>query len=525
MSAPAFSLAYTSVRPLAIPKVVDFWTARSTDKNLEWVIAVDDDACFQAAETVRKYFTTPPTIQVVRNDGPKNCVAGWNLAASKTTSKVIIAVSDDFLPPNAWNEHLLGPLLPDNWPDGEYVIHVNDGYIKNLCTLAIITRKRYEKFGYLFYPEFYSLFSDTELTEVAYRDGVVIEAMHLLFEHLHPDCNKRPRDQVDLTHASKERWNHGEMLFNFRKARGFPLDAGPKAAAANQPTTPEKRHYAAYLQVTRDDFCLYEVCTRLREEGVNDFFLAVPDEYWDGRKTPAEDIKALGGIIQRLRVDGALVRTKIFRVTDYRYNGDTRIDTETRLRNDSLAWVRADGFQHILIVDGDELWLRGTLDTVDRLVDQGHHVISCGMIPTVGLPGYPVEGATDLAVVYVGDKCQFKGCRTPFLAQTVIKLPRVIHFSATRRTMEEIIAKHRTGGHYDDPDYNTEEFISNVLPRAVPGFEYRWSHGLTGIHFYRKHQIWPKLRHWRPEEWNEIPDSIKQYLGAPPVADAVLTQA
>ncbi len=519
-----FSLAYTSVRPLAIPTVVDLWTSRATDNDLEWVIAVDDDACFDAARKCADKLLGRIRVQTVRNDGPKNCVAGWNLAANRTIGKVIIAVADDFQPPDRWNEHLLGPLLPANWPDGEYVVHTNDGYIKNLCTLAIVTRKRYEKFGYLFYSGYHSLFSDTELTEVAYRDGVVIEAMHLLFEHMHPDCHKRPRDQVDLVHASKERWNHGEMLFNFRKARGFPLDAGPKATAIQATPPPENRRYAAYLQVTRDDFCLYEVCARLREEGVENFFLAVPDEYWDGRKTPAEDIKALGEIVQRLRtVDGVAVYTKIFRVTDYRYKGDTRIDTETRLRNDSLAWIRAAGFHDILIVDGDELWLRGTLNIIGQLVGQGHQVISTAMIPTVGLPGYPVEGATDLAVVYVGGKCQFKGCRTPFLAQTVVKLPRIIHFSATRRTMEEIIAKHRTGGHYDDPDYATEEFIEKVLPHARPGFHYTWTHGLTGIHFYKKHQIWPALRHWRPEEWNEIPESIKQYLGAP-VAEAVLTK-
>ena len=67
------------------------------------------------------------------------------------------------------------------------------------------------------------MFCDTEFTDVAYRYGVVIEAMHLLFEHLHPDCNKRSRDSNDVHHASKERWNSGETLYNSRKLHGFPI--------------------------------------------------------------------------------------------------------------------------------------------------------------------------------------------------------------------------------------------------------------------------------------------------------------
>lgn len=491
-----------------IPRVVELWTDRAENKNLEWVITVDDgsEECRASAEAVKSKY---PGVTVLVNKGAKNCVAGWNLAASATTGKVIIAVSDDFAPPNLWDRHLLS-LSPVNWVDEDRVVHVNDGYVRTLCTLAIMTRTRYERYGYLWYPGYESLFCDTEFTEAAYSDGVVIEAMHLLFEHMHPDCQKRSRDQADLVHASKDRWNRGEMLFNFRKQHGFPVDAGPKAVIEQRlPPPPSKRKYCAYLQVTQDDFCLYEVCVRLREEGVNDFFFCIPDEYWDGRKTPINDIKQVAAITQRLHADGATISTKMFKVADYRYPNDTRIDTETRLRNDSLTWIRSNGFEHVLIVDGDELWLAGTLEIVDQLVSAGHLVVSSAMIPTIGLPGYPIDQATDLAVVYIGSKCQFKACRTPFVRQQVISIPRVIHFTATRRTMDEIITKHRASGHYDDPDYDFEGWIKNVLPNVKPGFK--------GAHMYKKFQIWPQVRNWRPEEVRQIPESLHQFLGIQPV--------
>jgi hypothetical protein len=68
----------------------------------------------------------------------------------------------------------------------------------------------------------------------------------------------------------------GEMLFNFRKSKGFPVDMGPRAVVETpikrsdtpvtktDPSSPYDR-YAVYMQVTRDDLCLKEVCRRMFE--------------------------------------------------------------------------------------------------------------------------------------------------------------------------------------------------------------------------------------------------------------------
>jgi hypothetical protein len=84
-----------------------------------------------------------------------------------------------------------------------------------------LTRKRYEKLGYVFYPEYESLFSDTEFGEHAKLDGVVIDARHLLFEHVHYTCNKRDQDAVDLKHGSNSRWESGKAIYYRRKSVEF----------------------------------------------------------------------------------------------------------------------------------------------------------------------------------------------------------------------------------------------------------------------------------------------------------------
>jgi hypothetical protein len=138
-------------------------------------------------------------------------------------------------------------------------------------------------------------------------------------------------------------------------------------------------------------------------------------------------------------------------------------------------------------------------------VEQGHKVISCKLIPIIGFPGYPVDLAQDLAVVYVGEGVQFKTCRSPFIKQTVIPRPLVYHFTGTRRTLDETIKKHRRGGHYDDPEYDFEGWIKETLPKIRPG--------LTNVHMFRSYQIWPVVRSWRPGELESMPATVRPFLG------------
>lgn len=503
---PTFSLVYTSARAATIPKVVEFWHSRAASQSgIEWCIAVDDGSheCRMAAETVAARYTN---VKVVINTGPKNCVAGWNAGAAVATGKVLIAVADDFRPPVGWDALLLS-LQPKGWEDGEHVVKVEDGYVHDIFVLPILTRKRYARFGYIFYPKYESMFCDTEFGAVAQRDGVVIDANHLLFEHMHPDCGKRQRDTVDICHASDARWSRGEMIYNFRKARNFPLDDGPMAQA-EQPelsTSNDNERYVAYLQVTKDDLCLLAVCERLVSEGVRDFFFSLPDTYWSGDHIPVSDRLEVTAVIDTLKAAGHTVHSKVFNVDSYTMPGDSRILVETRVRNSSLAHIRQLGYKHILVVDGDELWVPGTLEIVKGYVEQGRDAISVHMVPVIGFPGYPVDGAMDVAVVYVGLNVNFKVCRSPYVPQAIIQRQLIYHFTGTRRTLEETISKHRQSGHYDDPDYDFEGWIQNVLPNIRPG--------LLNAHMYKPRQIWPRVRAWRADEWAQMPESVVPYLG------------
>lgn len=190
--------------------------AVDASSTVELVISVDvdDNHSIKAASSV------PGATVVIQNVLPGNCTRGWNAAAQKSTGKVLLAISDDSEPMYHWNVALFN-VMPEGWMDDPWVIHVNDGLSK-LCTLPVMTRAWYEARGYLYHPDYTSMFNDEELTEHATLLGQLHDAPKLLFRHAHWINNLRPRDKIDDIHSSTDRFNTNKALFLKRKAAGFP---------------------------------------------------------------------------------------------------------------------------------------------------------------------------------------------------------------------------------------------------------------------------------------------------------------
>src|SRR5262245_14029456 len=137
---PLFSLAYTSVRPHAMPHVFDLWNSRSELNRHEWCVGIDE-GCAEVEVAACILAEKHPAVKLITNTGAKTSTAGWNAAAAATTGKVIICVADDFVPPHRWDSLLLS-LEPKGWEEGEYVVHTDDRYVRNIYVLSILTRKR-----------------------------------------------------------------------------------------------------------------------------------------------------------------------------------------------------------------------------------------------------------------------------------------------------------------------------------------------------------------------------------------------
>lgn len=484
---PVISLIHaTRGRALKMVQCREKWLLKAKNPQfIEHFFIVDGDDSPEVIETAKDYCHA-----IIQPGG--GCVAAWNAGASLSTGQILIQLSDDWIPPQDWDEIII-ERMGDKITD-EAVLAVSDGIIREdgkmtkcLC-MAIMTRERYLAQGHMFHREYLSVYSDNEFTDRAYEDNVVIEARDVVFEHIHPISGKIAMDATYDAQNAPSRYAKGEETYLKRKTRHKALS----------------REYGAFILATKDDFCLLEVCQRLREEGVKHIWFGIPDEYWNGKKNTEQNRDEVLKIAAKIQGSVAME----LEVGKYRAPDRHILETEAMVRNSMLDTMRSQGIEHVLVVDGDELWLPGTLKKVDQYIDDNSPTsLSIRMIPVAGLPGYPISGGTDLAMIYLAPGVKFSQCRSSEGDQFIYPRRNVIHFTATRKTMDEIIQKHLESGHYTDPAYAFDWWFKNKLPFIKPGTK--------DAHMYTKWSTWPLVREWTKEEWSIIPDSIKPYLGEP----------
>ncbi len=146
------------------------------------------------------------------------------LAEERWAGRVILA-SDDMIPVAPHYGRLIRALFADRFPDGDGVLHLNDGRNgKRLNTLCVCDRRYFDRFGTLYHSDYRSLWCDNEWQEVseglgraAYVDDVIIR---------HDWIGDGPH--ADALHRRNESYFQRDCeVYRVRKAAGFPREPVP----------------------------------------------------------------------------------------------------------------------------------------------------------------------------------------------------------------------------------------------------------------------------------------------------------
>jgi hypothetical protein len=147
----------------------------------------------------------------------RSLVDAVNRAAALTSGDLLIVVSDDFGCPTHWDDALAEVAGTRR----DMAIQIHDGSSANCLTLPIVGRALYERLGYLYYPGYFSMFADDDLTSVARSLGVLCEAHHLQFPHRHYSFGLA---EIDATYARQnalDKWWAGWRLHQTRLITNF----------------------------------------------------------------------------------------------------------------------------------------------------------------------------------------------------------------------------------------------------------------------------------------------------------------
>lgn len=226
MNEVQISLCHSTARlPGGWKKAALLWRDRCDRlENVEYILGVDNGTqdLVGLSREVRELGFMYSGLAI--NEGRKCAVDGWNATAKVAHGKLLITVADDWYPCEHWDTRLLEQ-IPDL--NGEWVVDVRTGGNDGLLTFSILTRSYFDRltrdYGYqggFFYHEYLGMWADNDFDMLAKRDGVVIAAKDLFFEHDHPVYKNEPLDEIHQWQHRPEAWRIGEEVFR-RRARVF----------------------------------------------------------------------------------------------------------------------------------------------------------------------------------------------------------------------------------------------------------------------------------------------------------------
>ena len=180
-----------------------------SDKNeVYFNISCDiDDVVMNNEITINKIKSIYNNTNIVFNNN-KNKIEAINAGIDNKDFDVILNASDDMNPQIKNFDEDIRIGFEQHFPDYDGVLHFN------------------ERFGYIYHPDYHSLWCDNEFMEVSkilnrvvYIDKVIVKHDHATFS------GNKNSGKVDETYARGfTKNNRDQQVFNARKSLGFPIE-------------------------------------------------------------------------------------------------------------------------------------------------------------------------------------------------------------------------------------------------------------------------------------------------------------
>lgn len=153
--------------------------------NVKFLITCDVDDHSMNSEEVKSKLKSYTNLEIIY--GPnKTKIEAINYGVPVEDFDIILLASDDMVPIIKGYDDIIINAMDRFFPDKDGVLWFNDGLQgKNLNTLCILGKKYYDRFGYIYYPEYKSLYCDNEFTEISMKLGKCVYIDTIIIKHFH----------------------------------------------------------------------------------------------------------------------------------------------------------------------------------------------------------------------------------------------------------------------------------------------------------------------------------------------------
>jgi hypothetical protein len=185
--------------------------------NIKIIVSVDDD------DYPAKYKKIHPCITIISGPSSGKIGAINRDIPDPSSFDILLLASDDMIPIKKGYDAIIRQKMRQYFPDKDGVLWFNDGYASfKLNTLVICGSKYYSRFGYIYSPEYTSVWCDNEFMDEANKLGRQVYFDEVIIHHQHPSNNSNVKSDA-LYEKNEELWKLDEVVYNFRKFINYDI--------------------------------------------------------------------------------------------------------------------------------------------------------------------------------------------------------------------------------------------------------------------------------------------------------------
>jgi hypothetical protein len=201
-------------------------TMLSGRNDVRFVVSMDQDDSSMNNPAMREWFETRKrNIDLKYNYGhSKTKIEACNADMEGESGDVLLLASDDMNPVIRGYDELIMESFRQTFPDFDGAIKFWDGLRPKedpLMTLTVMGFPLYRQFGYIYHPDYVSLFCDDEQTTACLLLGKLRKCNHCIIRH---EWTPEPFDALHARNQDLNTYLKDQQTFNARFAKKFDLE-------------------------------------------------------------------------------------------------------------------------------------------------------------------------------------------------------------------------------------------------------------------------------------------------------------
>lgn len=203
-------------------KTLDTYYELLSNKNtVKFLITCDSDDMDMNNDVVRDKLHAYKNL-IVKYGNNKTKIQAINADLENETFQIVLLASDDMIPIIKGYDDIIIENMCNTFPDFDGIVWFNDGTQRDrLNTLCILGKEYYNRFNYIYNPEYKSLWSDTEFTIVGNLLNKQKYFDECIIRHEHHSITKEGFDEVYDKNETYE--SEDKQTFIKRQRQNFNL--------------------------------------------------------------------------------------------------------------------------------------------------------------------------------------------------------------------------------------------------------------------------------------------------------------